>query len=69
MSREDYEEYFMQPGTLKNRLITFFKSNARTGDIFEKLIRLLSEQQFVNICEADKLIDWTTINTIKLGCI
>ena len=66
MSREDYEEYFMQPGTLKNRLIRFFKNNARTGDTFEKLIRLLSEHQFVNICEADKLIDWNQVQTIRL---
>lgn len=66
MSREDYEEYFMQPGTLKNRLIRFFKNNARTGDTFEKLIRLLSEHQFVNIREADKLIDWNQVQTIRL---
>lgn len=66
MSREDYEEYFMQAGTLKNRLIRFLKSNAKSGDTFEKLIRLLSEHQFVNIREADHQIDWTTINTIQL---
>lgn len=66
MSRADYEEYFMQPGTLKNRLIRYFKSNARTGDTLDKLIRLLSEHQFVNILEADKLIDWGKVNTIHL---
>lgn len=66
MSRADYEEYFMQPGTLKNRFIRFFKSNAKTGDTFEKLIRLVSEHQFVNIHEADRLIDWNQIKTIHL---
>ena len=66
MSREDYEEYFMQSGTLKNRMVRFFKSNARTGDTFEKLIRLLSENQFVNIFEADKLIDWGKLEIVKL---
>lgn len=66
MSREGYEEYFMQPGTLKNRLIRFFKSNARTGDTFGKLIRLFSEHQFVNIREADKLINWNQVQTIGL---
>ena len=66
MSRADYEEYFMQPGTLKNRLIRFFKSNARTGDTFEKLMRLISEHQFVNIHEADGLIDWNQVKTIHL---
>lgn len=66
MSRADYEEYFMQPGTLKNRLIRYAKSNAKTGDTLDKLIRLLSEHQFVNILEADKLIDWGKVNTIHL---
>lgn len=66
MNRADYEEYFMQPGTLKNRLIRFFKGNARTGDTFEKLIKLLSEHQFVNIHEADRLIDWNQVNTIHI---
>lgn len=66
MNRADYEEYYMQPGTLKNRLIRFFKSNAKTGDTFEKLIRLLSEHQFVNIREADRLIDWGKVENVKL---
>jgi polysaccharide deacetylase family protein (PEP-CTERM system associated) len=66
MSRADYEEYFMQPGTLKNRLIRYFKSNARTGDTFEKLMRLLANHQFVNIREAGKLIDWEQVKKIHL---
>lgn len=66
MSREDYEEYFMQPGTLKNRLIRFFKSNARTGDTYEKLSRLLLEYPFMSIREADKTIEWDKVNTITL---
>lgn len=66
MSREDYEEYFMQPGTLKNRLIRFFKSNARIGDTYEKLSRLLLEHPFISIREADKMIEWDKMNTISL---
>ena len=66
MSRADYEEYFMQPGTLKNRLIRFFKSNVRTGDTYEKLSRLLLEHPFISIREADKMIEWDKMNTISL---
>lgn len=66
MSRAEYEEYFMQPGTMKNRLIRYFKSNARTGDTLEKLVCLLSDHQFVNIQQADQLIDWNRVNTVKL---
>ena len=57
-SRADYEAYFMQPGTLKNRLIRYFKSNARTGDTLDKLVRLLNEHQFISIRVAYKQIVW-----------
>ena len=57
----------MQPGTLKNRLVRYFKSNARTGDTIDKLIHLLTEHQFVNIREADKQVDWAQVKTISLG--
>lgn len=67
MSRADYEEYFMQPGTLKNRLIRYAKSNAGRGDVLGKLMRLLSDNKFVNIQEAEKLMDWDKVNTIELG--
>lgn len=66
MSRAEYEEYFMQPGTMKNRLIRYFKSNARTGDTLEKLVRLLADHQFVNIQQTDQLIDWNRVNMVKL---
>lgn len=66
MSRSDYEEYFMQPGTLKNRLIRFFKSNAKTGNTLEKLTRLLGNHQFVNLRESDKQIDWNSVEIINL---
>lgn len=66
MSRSDYEEYFMQPGTLENRLIRFFKSNAKTGNTLDKLTRLLGNHQFVNLREADKQIDWNSVEIIIL---
>lgn len=66
MSRAEYEEYFMQTGTMKNRLVRYFKSNARTGDTLEKLVRLLTDHQFVNIRQADQLIDWNRVNMVKL---
>lgn len=66
MSRADYEEYFMQPGTLKNRLIRYAKSNAGRGDVFGKLKKLLSDNQFVNIQQAGEMLDWSRMNTIHL---
>ena len=66
MSRADYEEYFMQPGTLKNRLVRYAKSNAGRGDVFGKLKKLLSDNQFVNIQQAGEMLDWSRMNTIHL---
>ena len=66
MSKVAYEEYFKEPGTLKNRLLRYAKSNVGTGDAFGKLQRLLSEHLFVSIHKADKIIDWENAKTIIL---
>lgn len=66
MSKAEYEDYFKEPGTLKNRLLRYAKSNVGTGDAFGKLQRLLSEHLFVSIQEADKRIDWKKTKKIIL---
>jgi len=66
MSKAEYEEYFKEPGTLKNRILRYAKSNVGTGDAYGKLQRLLSEHLFVSIREADKVIDWKKAKTIIL---
>ena len=66
MSRQQYEEYFKEPGTLKNRLIRYIKSNIGVGDAYGKMTRLLSDYDFVSIREADKIIDWGKTNIVTL---
>ena len=66
MSKAEYEEYYKEPGTLKNRLVRYAKSNVGTGDAFGKMARLLNEHEFVSIREADKMIEWDKVNTITL---
>lgn len=66
MSKDAYEEYFKEPGTLKNRLVRYTKNNISTGNMYEKLHRLLSEHCFVNIHAAEKLINWDCVKTIHL---
>ena len=58
MSREAYESYFKENGTLINRFKRFIKSNIGTGDAMGKLIKLIQENDFINIETADKMIDW-----------
>lgn len=65
-SKAEYEEYFKEPGTLKNRILRYAKSNVGTGDAYGKLQRLLSEHLFVSIREANKMIEWNKVNTITL---
>lgn len=65
-SKAEYEEYFKEPGTLKNRIMRYIKSNVGHGDAFAKLQRLLSEKSFISIKEADKVIDWEKTEKIIL---
>ena len=65
-SKAEYEKNFMEPGTLKNRIVRYVKMNLGKGDAYGKLQRLLSAHEFVNVQEADKMIDWNKVNTITL---
>ncbi len=65
-SKKEHEEYFKEPGTLKNRTLRYLKSNIGTGDTFTKFQRLLKDQSFVSIREADKVIDWEKVKKINL---
>ena len=63
-SRKEYEDYFHEPGTLKNRLVRFFKSNIGNSDGNGKLIKVMSEYPFTSIRDCG--YDWTNVNTIEL---
>lgn len=64
MSKKKFEEYFKEPGTLKNRVIRFAKSNIGTDDAFGKFTRLLNEHTFTSI--RDYEFDWKIANKIEL---
>lgn len=66
MNKAGYEAYFKEPGTLKNRWIRYIKSNVGTGDAYGKMIRLFTDYSFVNIQEADKLINWDEVKIVRL---
>ncbi len=67
MSREAYESYFKERGTLINRYKRFIKSNIGTGDAMGKLIRLIQKNDFLNIETADKAIDWDNAPVVKFS--
>lgn len=59
MSRQDYEEYFKETGTLLNRYKRYFKSNFGKKNAWNKLEKLIKTQQFLNIEQANATIDWS----------
>lgn len=52
MTKEEYERYFKQPGTFKNRLTRYFKSNVGRKRTFRGLSSILSSFDFINVEEA-----------------
>ena len=66
MSRKEYEEYFLEDGTLKRRLMRWIRSNARIGNTHRKLRDVIANYDFVNISKADAMIDWDQAHRIVL---
>lgn len=68
MSKKQYESYFKERGTLLTRYLRYFKSNIGKKNAFDNMCKLLDNKglKFVNIQEADKLIDWERVDVVKL---
>ena len=66
MSRKEYEEYFKEPGTLKNRLIRYVKATLGTKGAFDKMSKLIKETEFVSLHNADQMIDWRNVSVLNL---
>lgn len=66
MSKEEYESYFKEPGSLKNRYMRYLKSNIGKGRALSKMMSLVSTTDFVNIETADRLVDWEKAATVRL---
>lgn len=58
MTREDYERYFEEQGTMKARYLRYLKFNVGVKGNKKKLFRLMGDFKFFNVLEADKKIDW-----------
>lgn len=66
MSREEYERYFAEPGTLKARYSRYLKFNVGVKKSKKKLFRLLDDWSFCNVFEADRTIDWSNAEVITI---
>lgn len=52
MTAEEYKKYFKQPGTLKNRVLRYMKSNVGRKRSFEGLSSLLDSYRFITVEDA-----------------
>lgn len=66
MSRENYETYFKEPGTLVNRYKRYVKSNLGKKGAWKKLEKLIATTEYVNLEQADISMDWSKMNVIAL---
>lgn len=66
LSKEMYEAYFAEPGTMKARYLRFVKTNLGVKENKRKLFRLLSNIGFNNLEEAESLISWTKAPSITI---
>lgn len=58
MSREAYEDYFKEKGSLINRYKRYFKSNFGKKNAWKKLEKLVRSFDFNNLEMSDRSMDW-----------
>lgn len=66
MSKEDYERYFEESGTMKARYLRYLKFNVGVKGNKKKLFNLLDEIHFCNIADVDNMVDWSMKQLINL---
>lgn len=65
-SREEYEAYYKEKGTLKARYSRYLKSNMGKRNAFQKMMRLIDDMEFAGVQQADETIDWATASIVTL---
>lgn len=66
MTKEEYEEYFREPGTFLNRYKRYLKASLGRNAIFEKMDKLISSNHFIGLKEANEKINWDNVPRIRL---
>ncbi|MDO4511182.1 MAG: polysaccharide deacetylase family protein [Bacteroidales bacterium] len=66
MSKEEFEEYFKEPGTLINRYKRYVKSNLGKKSAFSRMVKLINSHDFETLESASKIIDWQNAPVVEL---
>lgn len=61
MTKEEYEDYFKEPGTLLNRYKRYLKSNLGKATALNKMNDLIRSRRFISIAQASEQIDWEMV--------
>lgn len=65
-TKEEYESYFHEPGTIVARYKRYFKANYKKKNAFDKLSKLLCTTDFLNLDQASKVINWNEAPIVNL---
>lgn len=65
-SAKEYEAYYKEAGTLKNRLVRQVKNNLGKKGAFEKMMRLVDGNEFIGLQKADEMTNWDGAAVVKL---
>lgn len=66
MTKEKYEEYFHETGTLKARYLRYIKSNLGKASAMSKLMKLVKTTEFLNLEQAVQSLDWSKLPIVEL---
>ena len=64
MTKEEFEEYFKDPGTFRNRCIRYLKSNIGSGNAMNCLEVIMKDFRFISIEVYG--IKYQIVNTVKI---
>lgn len=65
-TKEEYETYYKEPGTMKARYVRYMKTNLGKKNAFHKMMRLIDDKDFVNLQQADEAINWKAAPVVTL---
>ena len=65
LSKEKYEEYFKEPGTMKARYLRYFKSNIGKRSAFGRMQDLIRSTDFLSIAQASAACDWSRAPIVR----
>ena len=65
-TKEEYEAYYKEPGTLKARYVRHLKTNLGKKNAFQKTMQLIDDMGFINLQQADDVINWASTTIVKL---